>query len=111
MEEQTAWQQTEQQPANVPPQKDKKNLAIAGFVLGIAGAVLAYLWSFGGIVCGIIGIVMSAKSLKSSKRLFAIIGLVLSIACIVAAIAISIYRLSQIDFSQLSALMSSMSSK
>lgn len=90
MEEQTAWQQTETE--IVQPQKDKKNLAIAGFILGIVG-LIAWKFTILGIAEGIVGIVMSIKGLKSSKRIFAIIGLVLSILGVIASIAYLIYAI------------------
>ncbi len=73
-------------------------LAIAGFILGIIGIVSSW-FPFFGIVIPIVGIILSALGRRSvSRRLFATIGLVLSIIaavislCVIASIFIAAAR-------------------
>lgn len=54
------------------PMEDKSNLATASLVFGI-------LSIFGGFITGIVGLILGAKGLKSSKRGLAIAGIVMSV--------------------------------
>lgn len=78
-------QTMEPQQVNTPVEDTKKKFAIAGFVLGLCG-LGAWFLPILGLPVGIVGIVMGVKGLKSTKKTFAIIGLVLSILCIVASV-------------------------
>ncbi len=63
-------------------------LAIAGFVLGIISIFTSW-FPFFGIIMPIIGIVLSALGRRAvSKRLFATIGLILSIVAIVISLCV-----------------------
>ena len=78
-------------------QQSKKGLAIAGLVFGICA--LASSWSgYVGIICGIVGLILSIIAMKSYKDLgqksgmataglvLSIIGLVLSIILLVTCV-------------------------
>lgn len=55
-------------------------LAVAGLVLGIVSVVFAFLFSWVGLIAGVVGIILSVKGRKSEeKRGMATAGLVLSI--------------------------------
>ena len=74
--------------AQAPVQgKDKSNLAIASLVLGIVGPFAAIIIALFGYVCGILAIVFGVKSLKSTRRTMAIVGLVLGIITLLVAVA------------------------
>lgn len=64
---------------------DKSGLAIASLVLGIIGPFAAIIALFG-YVCGILAIVFGVKSLKSSRRTMAIIGIILGVIALLAAL-------------------------
>ena len=88
-------------------QQGKKGLAIAGLVFGIVSCVCCWAGygAIAGIICGIVGLVLSINAQKSYKALgqtngmatagliLSIIGLVLSvillIACVLCAAAFS----------------------
>lgn len=70
-------------PLQLTPQQtlghhDHSGLAIASFVLGVLGLV-AWLMPLIGLVFGILGIIFGTVSLKSYRKVFAIIGTVLSV--------------------------------
>ena len=67
------------------PVKDKSSLAIASLILGIIGPFAAIIAIFG-YACGILALVFGVKSLKSSKRGFAIAGIILGTIALIAAI-------------------------
>ncbi|MFZ2539759.1 MAG: hypothetical protein WAX04_12810 [Oscillospiraceae bacterium] len=68
-----------------PAPVDKKGSAIAGFVLGIVSLLVCLVPLFG-VPCTIVGIVMSAKGMKSTKKTLAIIGLVFCIIGLIVTI-------------------------
>lgn len=88
-------------------QQGKKGLAIAGLIFGIAACVCCWAGygAIAGIVCGIVGLILSIKAKKSyteigQKSGMATIGMVLSIvglalsvimliACVICAAAVS----------------------
>lgn len=80
-------------PQNVPPMKDKPGLAIGGFVVAIVALLTFFVgfatywsWLFG-LILSIVGVVLSALGIKSSKKGLAIAGLVSSIRfCIFGAV-------------------------
>lgn len=77
-------------PEEVDPEKKKHDkFAIAGFLYSVLWLLLLFfgvLSRAGAILGGAVGIVLSVIGLKSSKRVTAIMGLILSIACIVLII-------------------------
>lgn len=67
----------------------RDNKAIAGFVLGLVSIIAWFIPLFGYPVT-IIGISMSSIGLKSNKKTFAIIGLILSIVFLIVTLINSI---------------------
>lgn len=78
-------QTMESQQFTEQPKKDRKALAIAGFIIGCCGS-FTWLFSFVGVVISVVGIILSALGIKSSKKTFAIIGLVVSALALIATI-------------------------
>ena len=74
------------------PEKDRKGLALASMILGIVSIVLFFI-KFISIPCGILAIVFSALSLKSSKKGFAITGLTTGIIGIALMIVVYFFML------------------
>jgi hypothetical protein len=78
-------QQPEPQYDSPSPQKDNKGLAIAALVLGILNLcswffpLCGFPMGIGGVICGVLG-------LKSSSRVMAIVGIVLSAICLVLSL-------------------------
>ena len=68
-----------------PAEKDHKGFAVAGLAIGIASIVFFCL-SWVDAIIGIVGVVLSAIGIKSSRKKMAITGLVLSIIGIVVSI-------------------------
>jgi len=69
-----------------PAAGDRKGFAIAGFVIGILD-LCAWLLPICGGPLAVISLVLSILGLKSSQRILAIIGVVLSAVAIVLVIA------------------------
>ncbi len=69
------------------PAVDKPGFAIAGLVLGIVSAVAWLLMILISYITGIVGIIMSVKGLKTSRKNMAIAGLILNIIGLVLAVA------------------------
>lgn len=67
-------QTMEPQAQNQALDPSKNNMSIATLVLGICAFVLG--WLYVGIPCGIVGIILGIKSLKSEKKTLSIIGIV-----------------------------------
>ncbi len=60
-------------------EQKSNTLAVAGLVLGILSVVFAFLFTWIGLIAGIVGIVLSVKGRKSEKKGMATAGMVLSI--------------------------------
>jgi hypothetical protein len=76
--------------ATNPPSTDRKGLAIASLVLGVAGILFCcFVWV--GALLGILAIVFGAMSLKSSMRGMAIAGIICGAAGIVLGGLMFIY--------------------
>ena len=71
----------------IKSKKDSK--ATAGFVLGLISIIAWFIPLFGYSVT-IIGIIMSGMGIKSNKKTFAIIGLILSIIFLIVTLINSI---------------------
>ncbi|HEX2939028.1 MAG TPA: hypothetical protein VHO66_08945 [Ruminiclostridium sp.] len=69
--------------------KKKSTKATAGFVLGLV-SIVAWLLPILGYPVTILGIIFSALGMKSSKKKFAVIGLILSIVFLIVTLINSI---------------------
>ena len=89
-------------PQQPPQPKDRRGMAIASLILGIASIVLCCLWYLS-IICAVVGIVLGIMSLKSSGHGMALagiicgsVGLVLCIVMLIlGAIGLSNYYLNE----------------
>lgn len=64
----------------VQPQQENNSMAIAGLVLGIVSVVFSFLYTWIGLIAGVIAIILSVKGRKiESKKGMATAGLVLGI--------------------------------
>ena len=78
-------------PSSAPIRVGVDPLAVAGFVVGIAGVLLAHPVPIGGVAVGILGVVLSTLGLRriaaaGARGRLATAGLVLGIVAIAAAI-------------------------
>lgn len=80
---------TAQETLYATQEKDNSNFAIASLVLGILGPPLAVV-AILGYISGTLAIIFAVKSMKSSKRTMAIVGLVLGIITILFSVLSSI---------------------
>lgn len=82
-------QTIEPQQITEQPKKDRKGLAIAGFVISLCG-LFSWVLSFFGLPIPIAGIILSAFGIKSSKKGLGIAGVVISSIATVVSLIVSI---------------------
>lgn len=82
-------QTIEPQQITEQPKKDRKGLAIAGFIISL-GSLFAWALSFFGLPIPIVGIILSALGIKSSKKGLGIAGVIISSIAVVLTIVVSI---------------------
>lgn len=76
-----------------PPLEDKKGKALVSFAIGIAGIILSFFKYVNliNIPMQIIALVLGIFGLKSSKKVFSIVGITLNIVAIAASIVVSVF--------------------